>query len=391
MPPSQGNSSSQYRGYVYLLTLIAAFSAAVAGPWVYSDNSEPEEGTIRVTVLGSGTPDVRRHQVASSFLIEVGNGEKFIFDMGTGSYINLIATGVPAAKLNKVFLSHLHSDHHADLASLYVGAMFGRTKPWEVWGPSSEKPELGLAASIEGLRQFLAWDTFARRRVDMIGREDHGDEVITHEFDYSVEKQVIYSRNGVNVTSTPVQHYTTAGPVALRLDYAGLSVTYSGDTHPTKTLNELAKGTDVLIQQIMGPLPAFDTLSYESQYLLNTSHFTPKQAGEIFDDVKPRLAVIHHATVNEASRAPLLAAVRDEYPRGALVINEDLAVYEISKDGVRHRKRIVPERSWGLWHAEQNWNSLDDDVSANDISAPRADVAAPRGGRLIAKSGNAVA
>lgn len=40
------------------------------------------------------------------------------------------------------------------------------------------------------LAQFLAWDTFARRRVDMIGRVDHGDEVIAHEFDYSVEKQV---------------------------------------------------------------------------------------------------------------------------------------------------------------------------------------------------------
>ena len=80
---------------------------------------------------------------------------------------------------------------------------------------------------------------------------------------------MIYSRNGVNVTSTPVQHYTTAGPVALRLDYNGLSVTYSGDTHPTKTLEDLAEGTDVLIQQIMGPLPAFETLSFESQYLLN--------------------------------------------------------------------------------------------------------------------------
>ena len=44
-------------------------------------------------------------------------------------------------------------DHHADLASLYVNAMFGRKVPLEIWGPSSEKPELGLAASIEGLRQ----------------------------------------------------------------------------------------------------------------------------------------------------------------------------------------------------------------------------------------------
>ena len=45
----------------------------------------------------------------------------------------------------------------------------------------------------------------------------------------------------------------------------------AGDTHPTRTLNELAEGTDMLIQQIMGPLPAFDSLSYESQYLLNVS------------------------------------------------------------------------------------------------------------------------
>lgn len=44
-----------------------------------------------------------------------------------------------------------------------------------------------------------------------------------------------------------------------------------GDTHPTRTLAELAEDTDMLIQQIMGPLPAFDTLSYESQYLLNVS------------------------------------------------------------------------------------------------------------------------
>jgi hypothetical protein len=43
-------------------------------------------------------------QLASGFLVEVGNGEqdKFIFDLGTGAYINLWATGVPMAKLTKV-------------------------------------------------------------------------------------------------------------------------------------------------------------------------------------------------------------------------------------------------------------------------------------------------
>lgn len=41
---------------------------------------------------------------------------------------SLRSKSVPA----QVFLTHLHSDHHADLASFYVQAMFGRTTPWEV-------------------------------------------------------------------------------------------------------------------------------------------------------------------------------------------------------------------------------------------------------------------
>ena len=49
----------------------------------------------------------------------------------------------------------------------------------------------------------------------------------------------------------------------------------AGDTHPTRALNELAAGTDVHIQQIMGPLPAFESLSFESQYLLNVPVLCP--------------------------------------------------------------------------------------------------------------------
>jgi type II secretory pathway component PulM len=40
--------------------------------------------------------------------------------------------------------------------------------------------------------------------------------------------QVVYQRSGVKVTATPVDHYKTGGPVAYRLDWQGLSMTYSG-------------------------------------------------------------------------------------------------------------------------------------------------------------------
>lgn len=40
------------------------------------------------------------------------------------------------------------------------------------------------------LPQFMAWDTFARRRIDLVGRKDDGDKVIAHEFDFSIRNQV---------------------------------------------------------------------------------------------------------------------------------------------------------------------------------------------------------
>ena len=52
---------------------------------------------------------------------------------------------------------------------------------------------------------------------------------------------------------------------------------------------------------------------------LQTSHFTPTQAGQIFEDIKPKLAVVHHATVNDASREALISVVRAEYPTGAVL------------------------------------------------------------------------
>lgn len=59
----------------------------------------------------------------------------------------------------QVFLSHLHSDHVADLATLYVAAKYGRTTPLEVWGPIGEAPDMGTAAAVAGLRQVRLWDS----------------------------------------------------------------------------------------------------------------------------------------------------------------------------------------------------------------------------------------
>ncbi|MBW1751411.1 MAG: MBL fold metallo-hydrolase [Deltaproteobacteria bacterium] len=56
-------------------------------------------------------PTARPKQAASCWLLELGNGDKFIFDIGTGSAERIAAMQIPYNYLDKVFLSHLHTDH----------------------------------------------------------------------------------------------------------------------------------------------------------------------------------------------------------------------------------------------------------------------------------------
>ena len=57
------------------------------------------------SACGSGMPMPRLKQAAACFLIELGNGDKFIFDMGTGSMERIYALGIPLDFIDKVFLT----------------------------------------------------------------------------------------------------------------------------------------------------------------------------------------------------------------------------------------------------------------------------------------------
>ena len=113
--------------------------------YVYYPGTEVlAEDEVRVIACGTGMPDTRRGQASACFLFEFGNGEKIIFDLGTGSMRNISSLMIPTEYLTKIILSHLHTDHWADLSSLWAGGWTaGRPVPLEVWGPSGQTPEMG--------------------------------------------------------------------------------------------------------------------------------------------------------------------------------------------------------------------------------------------------------
>ncbi|UCE87612.1 MAG: MBL fold metallo-hydrolase, partial [Deltaproteobacteria bacterium] len=132
--------------------------------YVYYPGTEAlRSDEIRITACGTGLPAARRGQAASCFLIELGNGDKFLFDIGTGAMANLMSMMIPADFLTKVFISHLHTDHWGDLATLWAGGWTGgRTGPLQVWGPSGARPDMGTKHAIEHFLQTYNWDYMTR-------------------------------------------------------------------------------------------------------------------------------------------------------------------------------------------------------------------------------------
>ncbi|UCC57216.1 MAG: MBL fold metallo-hydrolase, partial [Gammaproteobacteria bacterium] len=83
----------------------------------YPGTEELGSDEMRVIACGTGMPMPRLKQAAACFVIELGNGDKFIFDMGNGSFERIHALGIPMDYLDKVFITHPHMDHMADLAT----------------------------------------------------------------------------------------------------------------------------------------------------------------------------------------------------------------------------------------------------------------------------------
>jgi len=119
-------------------------------PRTYYPNTERlGEKEMRITAVGTGMPNQSPTNAAACFLVELGNGDSFLFDLGVGSTDRLSGLELNYAKLDKVFASHLHTDHIGDIAALWIGGwLSGRYTPLQGWcgefSPGLERPQFRL-------------------------------------------------------------------------------------------------------------------------------------------------------------------------------------------------------------------------------------------------------
>lgn len=99
---------------------------------------------VRVVACGTGMPDQRIAQASACFLFEFGNGKKMIFDLGTGAMRNIASLMIPYEYLDKIFISHLHTDHWGGIRR-DVGRRLDVGAPWAPTcvGPKRANPGNG--------------------------------------------------------------------------------------------------------------------------------------------------------------------------------------------------------------------------------------------------------
>jgi ribonuclease Z len=246
-------------------------------------------------------------------------------------------------RVDKIFVSHLHTDHVGDTASLWIGGwLSGRYTPLHVYGPSGSNPELGTAAFVDGLKKAFAWDVAGRSGI----LPDAGGQLVAHEFDFKQDGGVVYENNGVKITSFPAVH-SLDGAVSYRLDWNGLSFVFGGDSAPNKWFIEHAKGADFVIHECFytpeGLASALGFPPRQATFVSAYIHTPPAGFGKIMAAVKPRLAVGYHTIRNPELDQQMLEQIRTIYD-GPLVIADDLMAWNITKDAIVAREVVSSER-----------------------------------------------
>ncbi len=325
-------------------------SGTVSGPnvvapdrYIYYPGTEVlAEGEVRVIACGTGMPDQRIAQASACFLFEFGNGDKLIFDLGTGSMRNIASLMIPYEYLDKIFISHLHTDHWGELAALWAGGWTsGRPGPVRLWGPSGQTPEMGTAYAVEGFRQAYNWDyqTRAFKITPIAG------QIEVTEFDYRKENAVVYQDKGITVRSFPAIH-TGDGSVSFAIEYAGMKLVFGGDTVPNKWFVRHAKDADFVIHEAFANPKRYVEIMNQAPQLswrmCCEFHTSGAAMGKVMSEIKPRHAVAYHH--QEELGPSVEQAIRTTYD-GPLSMATDLMTWNITKDKITERMAVVTRRA----------------------------------------------
>ena len=278
----------------------------------------------RLVLLGTGTPnaDPERSGPATAVVVD---GRVYLFDAGPGVVRRAAEAaavhdipGLRAPNLNRVFLTHLHSDHTTGLPDLMLGAwMLGRPEPLEVYGP----PGTGrLTAGIES-----AWAADIDVRIRGLEPRDANRDAYRAEV-REVRPGVAYEDELVRIEAFGVDHGEFDTPLGYKIVGPDRSIVISGDAAPSEAILEACAPCDVLLHEVY-TADGLQNRPPAWQAYHSSVHTSTVELAEIANRVRPGLLVLYHQLMWGTDADGLVREIRAAGYSGPLASGKDLDVY----------------------------------------------------------------
>jgi len=295
----------------------------------------------RLVLLGTqGGPNFNamRGETASAI---VAGGETYLVDCGYGTFAALREAGLNHRELARIFLTHLHDDHTADLAALLIRQWTdGRIEPTTVYGPH------GTARMVEAVLAFGEANT-AIRLVDEARSVRPADVLHGRDLDATTAPAEAFRDERVAVRSVENTHFP--GPSKARMPYRALSyrldapdrsIVISGDTGYSSGLVALARAADVLVCEaidVPAMRRAFEGMVARGMYADNPegvwnhiieTHTPVEEAGRMAAEAGVGTLVLNHLVPGALDPLPddtYVGAARKTFD-GRIVVGRDQMV-----------------------------------------------------------------
>jgi ribonuclease BN (tRNA processing enzyme) len=279
---------------------------------------------MRVTLLGTGTPNVDPDRQQSALIIDLGD-HKILVDAGRGVTSQLARAGYSPAQIDTVLITHHHYDHISDLGEFFLSAWHnGRETPTQVYGPPGTRAI--VAALFEQVfARDIAFALFTNPDTpdirNLVVVEDVLPGLVINNAVWQAYAEYVDHGNSLGLSREDFPCF------GYRIEADSKVLAISGDTVACEGLDRLAQEADCLVQCCYLAEAEITMLNAErsAKYIIASS----KQAGEIAArNLVKKLVLTHFRPKSAELMQSIVTDVRAVYS-GETILGEDLLVVEV--------------------------------------------------------------
>ncbi len=243
----------------------------------------------RIVLLGTkGGPAIRGGGPSPTSSLLIVDETPYVIDCGLGVTRGFVEAGFRLTDLKTILITHHHSDHNLEFGNLlHTVWTAGLSRPVTAYGPT------GLHDMANDFLRLNRFDI--ETRIADEGRVDFAGLLDIREY----ADGLVFDDGKVKVTALRNHHPPIVDSFALRFEFGGRCVVFSGDTAFLPELAAFAKGADLLVHEALYG-PGVDALvarvkngSRLREHLL-ASHTLAEDVGRIATLAGVKQLALHH-------------------------------------------------------------------------------------------------